>query len=468
MTHIDSDGKKDLETSPQKSLLKATKLFNRNYILLWQGQLVSRLGNQVYLLAMILWIKNTFPDTQAANYIGLLGMLAGIPAVLLGTVGGAFADRYSRRKIIIFSDLLNGLAVLALAAMFFMMPEKPGLILIGVFIANIIGALLSSFFGPAISAAIPDIVPEERVAGANSMGQFSLQLAQLFGMGTGGILLKALGAPLLVLIDGLTFLFSAASEFFIDIPQVFPEKKETVRQAMQSFKDEIMDGVIYIFSNKGLKSMLFVSVFMTFFSTPVTILLPFFIEYTLHASDLIWYGPFLVMYGVGTLIGYLSSGIFRIRGETRKKLMILFMILNAIGTIILGLMTGPFSASALIFIGGVANGFIVVNITTLLQITTPSHIRGRVFGALTTISGSIAPLGMGLSGPAAGLVGFERIHYIYIVCGLFMVLLSVIISMNRHFRKFISYRSKDEPEEQTGFHYRIRMFDPGKPYENNQ
>jgi MFS family permease len=176
----------------------------------------------------------------------------------------------------------------------------------------------------------------------------------------------------------------------------------------------------------------------------------------------------MVAYGIGTLFGYLSTGMFKIRGETRKKLMILFMILNALGTIVLGMMRGPYSATILIFFGGIASGFIIVNITTLLQITTPSKIRGRVFGALTTISGSIAPLGMGLSGPAAGLVGLPQIHYIYMACGFIMVILSIAISFNRHFRKFISYRSKDEPEEPTGFHYKMRIFDPNKIYANNQ
>ena len=456
------------KTEKPKTLATETKLFNKNFILLWQGQFVSRLGNQVYLLAMILWIKSTFDDVSAANYIGLLGMLGGIPAVLLSAVGGAVADRFSRRKIIIYSDLLNGITVLALAAMFYLMPGQPEIVLLGVFAANVLGAVLSSFFGPAISAAIPDIVPEERVAGANSMGQLSLQAAQFFGMGAGGMLLRIMGAPLLVLIDGITYIFSAISESFIKIPQVIPEESAKIKDAMRAFKVDIVEGVRYIFSNKGLRNLLFVSIFTTFFTAPITVLLPFYIEYTLSASDVTWFGPLLVVYGIGTLIGYVASGLFKIRGDTRKKLMILFLILDGIGTMILGFMRNPYQAAALILVGGMTSGFIIVNITTLLQITTPSNIRGRVFGALTAISGSIAPIGMGLSGPAANLVGLPQIHYIFIGCGLIMACLSVGISMDKNFRKFISYRSKDEPEEYTGFHYTIRMFDPNKRYAENQ
>jgi MFS family permease len=447
---------------------KPTKLFNKNYLLLWQGQFVSRLGNQVYFLAMILWIEQSFPANAAANYVGLLGMLGGIPAVLLSAVGGAVADRYSRKKIIIISDLLNGIAILSLAALFFLMPGELNLILIGVFAANIIGGMLNSFFGPAISAAIPDIVPEERVAGANTMGQFSMQMATFFGMGVGGILLKILGAPLLVLIDGITYMISAFSESFIKIPQVFPEKVRTLSEVMRSFRKDIGEGLRYIFSNKGLRNLLFVSVFSTFFSAPITILLVFFIEHTLSVNPAYWLGPLMVAFSIGTLIGYLSVGMFRIRGETRKRLMILFMVLNSGGYIILGMARSPFIALVLIFIGGVLSGFVIVNITTLLQITTPSAIRGRVFGALTTISGSIAPLGMGLSGPVVAMVGFQNIHIIYMGCGAIMVALSLLISMNRHFRRFIAYKTKDEPEEITGFHYNIRIFDPNKIYDNNQ
>ena len=69
------------------------KLFNRNYFLLWQGQFVSQLGNQVYAVAMLFWITHA---TNSASVLGLMMMLSSLPAVILGPIGGTLADRQSR------------------------------------------------------------------------------------------------------------------------------------------------------------------------------------------------------------------------------------------------------------------------------------------------------------------------------------------------------------------------------------
>ena len=436
------------------SLAKASRLFNKNYLLLWQGQFISRLGNQTYMLAMVLWITSVFSEQSAPTIISMLFMSAGIPAVILSVFGGAIADRYSRKKIIVYSDIINGLAILGLAAVFFLMPGHVNIILVGIFVVNILAAILGSFFTPAISAAIPDIVPQKRIETANSMGQFSIQTAQFFGYGLGGILFKLIGAPLLVLIDGLTFLFSAFSESFIKIPQVFPEKTKNTGDQYRKFKQDIKEGLNYIFTNPGLKKLLYVSVFSTFFSTPIGVLMIFFVKHVLQANHEVWYGPILVLYGVGTFVGYLIVGIARLRGKKRRNTMIAFMILQSAGYILLGLARDLTFTLILVFAGGIVFGFVVANITALLQLTTPSKIRGRVFGALTTISGSIAPLAAGLAGPLAEVVGLENIYFIFIGSGIILVLLSLIIAMSRDFRIFISYTS-DEEEEPTGFSYTL-------------
>src|SRR5436853_7117302 len=95
------------------------KLMNRNFFLLWQGQFISQVGNQVYAVAMVFWITQTL---NSASMLGLLLMLSTLPAVLLGPFAGTLADRKSRRSIIIVSDLICGMVVIALAVLAFVTP----------------------------------------------------------------------------------------------------------------------------------------------------------------------------------------------------------------------------------------------------------------------------------------------------------------------------------------------------------
>ncbi|HGY55857.1 MAG TPA: MFS transporter [Caldithrix abyssi] len=451
-----------MELKETADIRKPTKLFNKNFLLLWQGQFVSRMGNQVYMFAMVLWLTWTF-DSQALN--GLLGMLSGIPLVLLSAIGGTVADRVSRRKIIIYSDFLNGFAVLILAGMFFFIPDswpdKNEVLLIGLFAVSIFGSTLMAFFGPAISAAIPDIVPEKNMAQANSLGQLSRQVAQFFGMGVGAWLLKVLGAPVLVLIDGITFIFSGISEIFIRIPQHIPEKKEKISEKYKQFKNELAEGLNFITKNKGLSRLVLFSIFSSFFATAITVLIPFYIKDTLQASK-DWYAILLISYGIGTMFGYGYVSASHMNGKTRGKLMIFFMIMQGVGYCLLALFPDKLVALAVIFVGGMFNGFIVINITTLLQLTTPSNIRGRVFGVLTTISGSIAPLGMGLSGFVAEMLG-GNIPLVYMGSGVMTIFAASLLSSSRPFRKFISYQTEYELK-QSGFTYTIRDLKPEEIY----
>jgi DHA3 family macrolide efflux protein-like MFS transporter len=184
---------------------KATKLFNRNFFLLWQGQFVSQIGSQAFAIAMMFWIKH---QTGSASLMGLLMMVSMLPAVILGPIAGTVADHFSRRKIIILSDILRGIPVLILALMIFFVPISPGVIIVLLFFVTLVLGILSSFFRPAISAAIPDIVPKEKISAANSLNQSSGQISLCVGQALGGYLFVVLGAPLLFLIDGITYLFS--------------------------------------------------------------------------------------------------------------------------------------------------------------------------------------------------------------------------------------------------------------------
>ena len=159
-----------------------SRLTNRNFLLLWQGQVVSQLGNQAFSLATAFWIMEA---TGSASLMGLLLATTALPAVLLSPLGGAVADRLSRIRILIACDLVSGLAIAAMA-LAMLSGRLPALVLVGMlFGVALLSGVMNAFFQPAFSAIVPDLVPADRLLSANSLYMFSFQALQLVGQGVG-------------------------------------------------------------------------------------------------------------------------------------------------------------------------------------------------------------------------------------------------------------------------------------------
>jgi MFS family permease len=413
---------------------RPAKLLNRNFVLLWMGQAVSQLGSQVQVIAMVFWIKHA---TGSATLIGAMLMLPSILNVALSGIGGAFADRHSRRKIIICCDLLRGVLVLSMAGWLYLAPQATNTIIVWLMGVTLCMSATAAFFVPAMSAAIPDLAPPNEIGKANSLRQTTAQLALFIGQGLGGALFRLLGAPMLVLINGLSFLVAAVSESFIRIPQKIPERSGGRKERFAAFKKGIAEGLRYVWKEPGLRRLFFFSAIFNFFTAPVITLLPFYVEDFLKVQ-IDWYGYLVATFGVGVLIGSLSTGFIKLTGKVRGRLMISFAMFNSLTVGLLGLVPDAKVALTLAFLIGALGSFNGINIATILQMRVPSEIRGRAFGLLQTLSGSIAPVGMGLGGFMYDLAN-RNITLIYGGCGVVMVLLSLLVSTSREFREFLAY-----------------------------
>jgi len=418
------------------------KLMNKNFFLLWQGQLVSMIGIQAFEIAMMFWIKHA---TGSATLVGLILMVSSLPAVILGPIGGTFADRYSRRLIIVFSDLFNGIAVIALAVFIFIYPDSTEFIIVWLFVVSVFVQIMGSFFRPAISAAIPDLVPEDRIEGANSLNQSSMRVSLFIGQGLGGVLFRLFGAPLLFLFDGITYLFSAVSESFIKIPQEIPEKSGKLKDIFEDFKKDTIEGFSYVWKRAGMRNLFIAIAFLNFFLYPVLILMPFYVEDFLNVgAD--WYGFLYAAFSVGALLGYLIAGTVKIKGKVRSTVLITVLILMSVKWGLLGIILIPYGALVLMFLMGIMLGIYSIIVNTILQVSTPTEIRGRVFGLLHTVAIGISPIAMGLAGVVADMTG-QNIPAIFITCGGVLVLISVIVGLSPEYRKFLAYEKKEENSE---------------------
>jgi len=416
------------------------RLFNRDFTLLWQGQLVSQLGTQASTIAMMYW---TMQATGSATLLGMLGLAGGLPAVLLGPVAGTVADRHSRRGIIVLSDLVRGVAVLAVAAALFLRPDATSLVVGVLFAVALLSGTVGAVFRPAIGAAIPDLVPPASVAAANSLRQVSAQGSGFIGQAVGGVLFGVLGAPLLFLVDGVSFLVSAGSEMFIRIPQRLPERTRSWRETLAVYRADTMAGLRYVWGRPGMRAFVITASGFNFLVVPVVVLLPFYVSGQLgrHAD---WYGFLLSALSAGGVAGLLVAGAVRLEGRRRSTVLGGALVGAGLLTAVLGLVRDPLLALAVCFLMGVGLGMVNVFVITLLQVSTPGEMRGRVMGLALALSQAAMPLGMALGGIAGDLTG-KDVGVIFGVCGGAAALLSLGAMTRPDFREFLA-GEEDSPE----------------------
>ncbi len=416
------------------------RLLNRNFVLLWQGQLVSQLGNQAFYVAMMYWLMEA---TGSASLMGLLMMVSLLPGVILGPFGGALADRHSRLRIIVTSDLIHGFLVVGFAVLMFVRPENTGAIVTALFWVALLSGLLNAVFQPAITAAIPDLVPPDKVATGNSLNQFSSQASLLVGQAAGGILYRTLGAPFLFLIDGITYFVSAFSEAFIKIPQKRPEEKLSLRDTVTAYRRDTAEGIRYVWQRPGMRSFLLLSAGVNFFAMPIIVLLPFYVTERL-GKGAEWYGFLLAGLGAGSLLGYLFTAAVQFSSKRRPAVIVSALLALAVALAMVGLTSSPVLA-LLLFVGaGIFTGVINIFVLTLFQITTPGEMRGRVMALVIAISSAAAPLGMALGGLLGDATG-KNIPLIYLACATLIALLTVAASTRSPFRNFLAWEEGDEP-----------------------
>ena len=413
--------------------MKRTKLFNKDFLLLWQGQTVSQIGSQVFNVALMFWIKHV---TGSATLMGIVFMLSMLPAALIGPVSGAIVDNLNRKRLIISSDIINGINVLILAAIVGYSLFPIDTIIVLVLLLSCANGILFSIFNPAITASIPDLVPKEKLKSANSMQESIHQLSMFIGQAAGGILYTLFGAPLLFLFDGITYLFSAVSESFIELPARKAEKKTSLKETYEHYKNETKDGLNYVWKEKGIRVLFLSFAVMNFFIMPLIILLPFYVEDVLLLTP-DWYGYIFGAFGLGSILGYGITGVWNPKGKKAKVYMILFaLIMVGVLMPMFGFITNGYLAVINMGLIGMFDGYFTVNVITILQLKINSEFRGRVFALLNSISIGLSPISMALAGIIADLLD-QNVIPIFIFCGVLTFLTCLISAISKSYREFL-------------------------------
>jgi MFS family permease len=413
------------------------RLWNRNFVLLWLGQTISQLGNPAFNIGAMFWLME---KTGSASLMGLVMTAASVPAIILAPFGGTFADRHSRVRIMFWSDLISGLALLAFVGAIRVRPDDTALVIPLLFAVAITLGIVRSFFGPAVSALIPDLVPKDKLPAANSMNQLSIQASIFSGQAVGGILYKQFGAALLFFIDGVSYLIAAVCTLFIPRDErparPAPAPGAAGSHSFRQFLGETAEGFRYVWAQKGQRDFLFTAALINFLATPAMVLFPFYVERYLHAGPQ-WYGFLISGISVGVVVGFLGAGTLRLTGTKRAQGILTAMVLYPIFFGSLTFWRQPMAALVAVLLGGLVTGFINVYLITLIQASTPAELRGRVMAFLGLLTGGLMPLGMAIGGFVGDLTN-KNVPLIIGVCSVLALLVVFLLGFRRSSREYLA------------------------------
>lgn len=418
--------------APEPGAAGAEQPLGWNFLILSQGMFISRLGAQIASLVMLLWLQDV---TGSAGAVGLLAMVTGLPTVLFGIVGGSVADRYSRRLVIVVCDLLGGAAMTVVALLFLFAPSRAEALVVAVVVASMITATGDAFSLPAINAVVPDIVPRRLLSRGNSLLQVTFQLATLIGQGLGGVLYRMIGMAGVSIVNACAGLWAGSTELLMRIPPPAPSGAAG-GSVWRRFVRDTLEGLRFVMAHRGLRKLVVGSAALNFLSAPLIVLLvTFYVSDVLHAlRD--WSGYLSAGYGAGALIGTALSGIRDLRPSRRSAALLTGMGLQSLGFAVFPFLSVPWHALLLATVGGAVSGFVGVHMMTILQVTTPSGVRGRVFGILATMAGGLAPLGMGLGGMIFDLFG-QNIAATFCSAAFLMALIVLLLVSDPAVRTFL-------------------------------
>ncbi len=344
---------------------------------MWVGACTSSIGTWMQLVAQA-WLVYRLSDS--AVYLGLDTFCGQIPIFLFSLFGGVYADRKSRRNILIASQFVQMICAFTLM----------GLVATGVVrvwhilcLSFVVGTA-QSFGGPAYSALVPSLVGEEDLQNAIALNSIQFNVARVLGPVLGGFALDQLGADWCFGLNGLSFLAVIASLLAIRVRFVPPKTKASVLASMK-------EGLVAVRTRSGMTGLIALAFWITLLSYPLTTFLPVFARDIFHGSSMT-FTMMLATYGGGSVAGALIVASSRNqKGMARRSLIV--MVLLGILIAAFALSRNIFFSIAVLFGAGIALIIVFAVNSSLVQIYVGDALRGRVMSVYNVAFRGGMPIG---------------------------------------------------------------------------
>ncbi len=347
---------------------------NRSFRQLWLGQVVSQMGDWFDTIALYTIIQNL---TGSGRDIGLLLVARFVPSFFLGPLSGVVADRFSRQKIMIVTDILR--AVVVLGFLFVRTADQLWI----VYVLTVFQLGLSTFFEPARTAAVPSLVSERELVSANAISSVTWSVMLTLGAAIGGLITGWFGTDAAFIIDAGTYLLSAALIASIRVPKRKKRERQKLSLGRVLGITETIEGARYVKDRPNVLALLLVKPAWGLGGGILTLLAVFGAKiFPVGDSPATGIGVLFAARGIGTAVGPIVAR--RMAGEGRRRMQASIGIAFLIGGlfyILFGASTSFVFALIVLGIAHCGGSILWVFSTVMLQQVVADNFRGRVFAA---------------------------------------------------------------------------------------
>lgn len=372
-----------------------SQLFTRNLLFLINSMVFSEFGNIIYNTALNFWILDI---TNSTILLGWLSFICIIPQLFLSPIIGIYVDRHNNKNIMIFMDIIRGLSMCLFGIITLYKINNISFI----FLNSILLAISNCFYQTSVNASAIYIFSKDKFIESNSITNSIINFSEICASSLAGILLSIFSAPILFIINGITFFISAISGSFLKIPfKVLPKTNVDI-------KSEFINTIKLIRSSHSLMNLLIIRCFLGFlFQINIILIIPLFnFKYT------------EILYGFSNsakIIGTLLGGIFLIYFKklfSEKKLMFISVITLVLSFIFISNINCTLILFVSMFLFGMSMNIYNILTETNIILLVPEESRAKSLSIIFQLIFFFMGTGSLIGGLLADLVNIPVIFTI--------------------------------------------------------
>src|SRR5262252_6095588 len=376
-------------------------LQHRNFRLFWSGAFLSNAGTWMQAVAQG-WLVLQLSDSPF--WLGVDGFMATAPGLVLTLAGGVFADLFDRRKLLIYTQAVAGLAALTLGVLVLTKVVQVWMILCLSFVTG----CCMSLAGPSYMALVFDLVGPRDLANAIALNSTQFQLARAIGPVCAGVGFKLFGLAGCFIANGISFVFVVIAMLLVKFNKPAARDSARARSVKEKgvFRKNLAAGFRYVAGRPRVSMLLVISAVASLFGAPYIYMTPVFARDVFHLGEI---GLALLqgMAGAGALFGALFLAYL---GDFKHKGWFVLCGVLAFGICLVGFSLSTKVELSLFFLFALGFGIVcsVAVTNTLLQKLVTDEMRGRVMSMFMLSFVGAMPIGNLVAGAASHRFGVQR------------------------------------------------------------